>query len=289
MRWTRRWSSASAPTSPSCAAWPAHDDVVAGRPGHGADRTAGPEPHRAATARRGIRRYALLRLSEMSPEGPIVDPWDVPSGWRPGRARPVAFTLADDAGEPLVVTISGTPEQRVRRGRAERAGLRASAAAPRRCADAAWRGPADASGPSPRRPRPPTGSASTGRPGPFEKPSRPGGHGSAGATDGRPQPHARNRDAGSRGPRCARARRPGAGRRIGDEDGARARGLRTTAPSISWCERAIWSPPTRWSHELSSRRRELSSRRRELSSRRRELSSRRRDDPLPAEEAYYEA
>ncbi|MGL5823790.1 MAG: acetyl/propionyl/methylcrotonyl-CoA carboxylase subunit alpha [Nocardioides sp.] len=35
--------------------------------------------------------YALVRLLELQPVGPIVDPWDVPSGWRPGEARPLVL------------------------------------------------------------------------------------------------------------------------------------------------------------------------------------------------------
>jgi acetyl-CoA/propionyl-CoA carboxylase biotin carboxyl carrier protein len=57
--------------------------------------------------------YALLRLRDLWPPGPIVDPWDVPSGWRLDRPRPLAFTLSDEAGSPLVVTITGTPERAV--------------------------------------------------------------------------------------------------------------------------------------------------------------------------------
>jgi acetyl-CoA/propionyl-CoA carboxylase biotin carboxyl carrier protein len=40
----------------------------------------------------------------------MVDPWDVPRGWRLGPAQPLAFTFADAAGESLLVTITGTPE-----------------------------------------------------------------------------------------------------------------------------------------------------------------------------------
>ena len=87
-----------------------HDDVVAGRLDTGlVERLAeslveGPPPAVAYAA------YVLLRLREMWPVGPIVDPWDIPSGRRPGGNRPVAFTLADGAGDPLVVTVTGTPE-----------------------------------------------------------------------------------------------------------------------------------------------------------------------------------
>jgi acetyl-CoA/propionyl-CoA carboxylase, biotin carboxylase, biotin carboxyl carrier protein len=87
-----------------------HDDVVAGRLDTGLAERLGKSLTERQPPVVAYAAYALLRLREMWPEGPIVDPWDIPSGWRPGRARPVAFTLADGAGEPLVVTISGTPE-----------------------------------------------------------------------------------------------------------------------------------------------------------------------------------
>ena len=88
-----------------------HDDVVAGRLDTGlVERLAESLIERPPPAV-AYGAYALLRLREMWPGGPIVDPWDIPCGWRPGRIRPVAFTLADGAGDPLVVTVTGTPER----------------------------------------------------------------------------------------------------------------------------------------------------------------------------------
>ena len=88
-----------------------HDDVVAGRLDTGlVERLAESLVERPPPAV-AYGAYALLRLREMWPGGPIVDPWDIPCGWRPGRIRPVAFTLADGAGDPLVVTVTGTPER----------------------------------------------------------------------------------------------------------------------------------------------------------------------------------
>ena len=53
--------------------------------------------------------YALLRLDEASPSGSIIDPWDVPSGWRPGRHRPLTFTVSCAGMAPVSIAIVGTP------------------------------------------------------------------------------------------------------------------------------------------------------------------------------------
>ncbi len=54
--------------------------------------------------------FGLLRLGDLWPPGPVVDPWDVPSGWRPGQDRPLAFTLATPGDGATVITVTGTPE-----------------------------------------------------------------------------------------------------------------------------------------------------------------------------------
>ncbi|MGO8859978.1 MAG: acetyl/propionyl/methylcrotonyl-CoA carboxylase subunit alpha [Acidimicrobiales bacterium] len=87
-----------------------HDDVVDGRLDTGLVERLGDGLVERQPPVVAYAAYALLRLREMWPQGPVVDPWDVPSGWRPGGPRPVAFTLTDGAGEALVVTITGTPE-----------------------------------------------------------------------------------------------------------------------------------------------------------------------------------
>lgn len=62
-----------------------HPDVVAGRLDTGlverdlAALTADELPGEA------ILGYALARLLALQPVGPLVDPWDIPSGWRPGE------------------------------------------------------------------------------------------------------------------------------------------------------------------------------------------------------------
>ena len=88
----------------------AHPDVVAGRLDTGliererAALTQG-EPPDAAYA-----TYALWRLLDAWPSGPVVDPWDVPSGFRPGRrARPLSFVIERADGTRRPVGVSGTP------------------------------------------------------------------------------------------------------------------------------------------------------------------------------------
>ncbi|EIV91617.1 acetyl-CoA carboxylase biotin carboxylase subunit [Frankia sp. QA3] len=54
--------------------------------------------------------YALARLLELTPDTPFVDPWDVPSGWRPGEHSSLHWTItAAGLAGPVDVTIRGTP------------------------------------------------------------------------------------------------------------------------------------------------------------------------------------
>ncbi|SDD49303.1 acetyl-CoA/propionyl-CoA carboxylase, biotin carboxylase, biotin carboxyl carrier protein [Geodermatophilus telluris] len=58
--------------------------------------------------------FALSRLAALRPAGPVVDPWDVPSGWRPGgRRAPLRWDLAGPDGERLTVTLTGGDRLRV--------------------------------------------------------------------------------------------------------------------------------------------------------------------------------
>jgi acetyl-CoA/propionyl-CoA carboxylase biotin carboxyl carrier protein len=58
--------------------------------------------------------FALSRLAALHPAGDVVDPWDVPSGWRPGgRRAPLRFDLAGPDGERLPVTLTGGTRLRV--------------------------------------------------------------------------------------------------------------------------------------------------------------------------------
>jgi acetyl-CoA/propionyl-CoA carboxylase, biotin carboxylase, biotin carboxyl carrier protein len=53
--------------------------------------------------------YALLRLVDSWPPGPIVDPWDLPTGWRPGTSRPLKFTVSCAGGSSTSISILGSP------------------------------------------------------------------------------------------------------------------------------------------------------------------------------------
>ncbi|UOZ07562.1 acetyl-CoA carboxylase biotin carboxylase subunit [Amycolatopsis sp. WQ 127309] len=51
---------------------------------------------------------ALDRLLELQPSGSVVDPWDVPDGWRMGAAGGVTFRLKSGQAS-AVVRVEGTP------------------------------------------------------------------------------------------------------------------------------------------------------------------------------------
>ncbi|SHF93765.1 biotin carboxylase N-terminal domain-containing protein [Geodermatophilus nigrescens] len=58
--------------------------------------------------------FALTRLAALSPAGPVVDPWDVPSGWRTGgRRAPLRWDVAGPDGERLTVALTGGTRLRV--------------------------------------------------------------------------------------------------------------------------------------------------------------------------------
>ena len=52
---------------------------------------------------------ALVHLLHKWPQGAQVNQWDVPSGWRPGEAKPLSFSLLGPDGRPMAVTIVGSP------------------------------------------------------------------------------------------------------------------------------------------------------------------------------------
>jgi acetyl-CoA/propionyl-CoA carboxylase biotin carboxyl carrier protein len=53
--------------------------------------------------------YALAQLLRLVPEGPVVDPWDVPSGWRVGEHAWLSWTVETSAGAGTRVDAHGTP------------------------------------------------------------------------------------------------------------------------------------------------------------------------------------
>src|SRR5206468_3654202 len=52
---------------------------------------------------------ALDELLMLRPPGPVIDPWDVPNGWRIDGAAGTAFRL-DCAGQQVTVRVAGGPE-----------------------------------------------------------------------------------------------------------------------------------------------------------------------------------
>ncbi|WP_462183622.1 acetyl/propionyl/methylcrotonyl-CoA carboxylase subunit alpha [Frankia sp. AgKG'84/4] len=55
-----------------------------------------------------ILGYALARLLALQPTGPLVDPWDVPSGWRPGEPAWLAWDVSLPAAGRAVRAGDGT-------------------------------------------------------------------------------------------------------------------------------------------------------------------------------------
>ncbi|RSM71973.1 acetyl/propionyl-CoA carboxylase subunit alpha [Amycolatopsis sp. WAC 01375] len=51
---------------------------------------------------------ALDRLLSLQPQGSVVDPWDVPDGWRLGSSGGIDFALKSGSSE-VVVRVQGTP------------------------------------------------------------------------------------------------------------------------------------------------------------------------------------
>jgi acetyl-CoA/propionyl-CoA carboxylase biotin carboxyl carrier protein len=56
-----------------------------------------------------LAAYALAQLLRLVPEGPVVDPWDVPSGWRVGENAWLSWTVETGAGAGTRVDARGTP------------------------------------------------------------------------------------------------------------------------------------------------------------------------------------
>jgi acetyl-CoA/propionyl-CoA carboxylase biotin carboxyl carrier protein len=50
---------------------------------------------------------ALFELFEAEPAGPVVDPWDVPDGWRIGEPAWTVRRLQAAGGEPVTVRVRG--------------------------------------------------------------------------------------------------------------------------------------------------------------------------------------
>ncbi len=53
--------------------------------------------------------FGLAQLVAMQPAGPVVDPWDVPSGWRPGEHAWLSWAVRLPGGGVSTVAVRGTP------------------------------------------------------------------------------------------------------------------------------------------------------------------------------------
>ncbi len=86
----------------------ADEDVQAGRLDTGlVERLGAAHPGRVPD--HVLVAAALDRLLEITPAGAVVDPWDVPSGWRPGGRAWASWRIRAGAGEPVDVAVQGRP------------------------------------------------------------------------------------------------------------------------------------------------------------------------------------
>src|SRR4051794_28517290 len=86
-------------------------DVVAGRLDTGLIERRGealtlPSPPSSAV----FAAAALYELLEAEPPGPVVDPWEVPDGWRLGEPAWTVRRLQASGGEPVTVRVRGRAE-----------------------------------------------------------------------------------------------------------------------------------------------------------------------------------
>jgi acetyl-CoA/propionyl-CoA carboxylase biotin carboxyl carrier protein len=93
------------------AARPADADVGASvgasaRPGAGAGAGAAESVGGPTGA---LAVYALAQLSRLGPAGPVVDPWDIPSGWRVGDDAWLSWTIDAGGGARHRVDVRGLP------------------------------------------------------------------------------------------------------------------------------------------------------------------------------------
>jgi acetyl-CoA/propionyl-CoA carboxylase, biotin carboxylase, biotin carboxyl carrier protein len=64
----------------------------------------------AAIPDRALAAYGLVRLLALQPAGPVIDPWQRPTGWRVGAPRALLFrVVGPDGGEPVEVKVAGDP------------------------------------------------------------------------------------------------------------------------------------------------------------------------------------
>jgi acetyl-CoA/propionyl-CoA carboxylase biotin carboxyl carrier protein len=83
-----------------------HPDVVAGRlDTELVERVAGDLTAPGADDDDAVAAAACLLLLDREPTGPVVDPWDLPDGWRLGEPAETVLALRRD-GDPLAVAVT---------------------------------------------------------------------------------------------------------------------------------------------------------------------------------------
>jgi acetyl-CoA/propionyl-CoA carboxylase biotin carboxyl carrier protein len=87
----------------------AHPDVQAGRLDTGLIERSLDQLTQADLPSDALVAFGLERLLARQPPGPVVDPWDVPSGWRPGAPAPAVWRVALPGGAHAAVAVTGTP------------------------------------------------------------------------------------------------------------------------------------------------------------------------------------
>ena len=85
----------------------ADDDVRAGRLDTGLVGRRLADWTRADLPADVLPAAAVLALADLEPSGPIVDPFDVPGGWRVGARAATTWRMSVDGGEPVTVRAHG--------------------------------------------------------------------------------------------------------------------------------------------------------------------------------------
>jgi acetyl-CoA/propionyl-CoA carboxylase biotin carboxyl carrier protein len=88
----------------------AHPDVQSGRLDTGLVERALAELTTDELPTDAIVAFGLERLLSLQPAGSTVDPWEVPSGWRPGARAAARWRVALPGGPQAEVAVTGTPE-----------------------------------------------------------------------------------------------------------------------------------------------------------------------------------
>jgi acetyl-CoA/propionyl-CoA carboxylase, biotin carboxylase, biotin carboxyl carrier protein len=84
-----------------------HPDVLAGRLDTGLIERHLAELTSAGVPAEVLAAAALARLLALEPAGPVIDPWDIPDGWRPGSPAWTRLRLAGAPGPAAEVRVRG--------------------------------------------------------------------------------------------------------------------------------------------------------------------------------------